>query len=199
MSEVMQRDPELRPQVVVFMVGGNDDQDMRTDDGRLPFFDDAWLSEYRSRVALMMDTTAYPGTQMVWINLPPMRDERRDQMVSPINAILAEEASARPWVSVADIMTTFSADGGGYEQFLTEPGGDKTVQARANDGVHITSSASEWVARMVWNQVQQSWRFDFGVVPTTTTPPPPDGGAGDTGDVGPDAGAGESTSGTTSG
>ncbi len=166
-SEVMQR--EDRPNVVVFMIGGNDDQDLRVDGERVVVGTPEWQAAYRTRVATMMDIAAYPDVQMLWINLPPMRNDRRESISLEINTALAAEAELRPWVQVVDIVDLFTGPDGGYEQFIDDPDGSSTRKARANDGVHITRSASNWVAELVWDAVSTQWRFDF-LTPATTAP-----------------------------
>ncbi len=168
LSEIMQRGD--RPQVVVFMVGGNDDQDVMVDGRRGVIGTDEWRTAYQQRVATMMDIAAYDGVQMLWINLPPMRDESRQAIAGDINAALEAEAGSRPWVDVVDIVDLFTGPGGGYDQFIDEPGGAATRKARASDGVHITRSASEWVADLVWQSVSDRWSFDYLTPPTA--PPP---------------------------
>jgi len=166
-SEIMQR--EERPNVVVFMVGGNDDQDLRVDGERVVIGTPEWQRAYRERVATMMDIAAFPDVQMLWINLPPMRDDRRDNIRIEINAALAAEAERRPWVRVVDIVDLFTGSGGGYDQFIDEPDDSATRKARANDGIHITRQASRWVADMVWEAVSSQWRFDHRTPATTVT------------------------------
>lgn len=158
LSEVMRR--ESRPDVVVFMVGGNDDQDLRVDGERVVIGAGEWLAAYRERVATMMDIAAYPKVQMLWINLPPMQDQQRQTVADEINRALEAEASVRPWVDIVDIVDMFTGPAGGYEQFIDEPDGTTTRKARTNDGVHITPSASEWVAEIVWTHIVRRWRFD---------------------------------------
>jgi len=166
-SEVMQR--EDRPNVVIFMVGGTDDQDLRIDGERIVIGTPEWQSAYRERAATMMDIAAYPDVQMLWINLPPMRNDRRDNISLEINAALDAEAELRPWVRVVDIVDMFTGPSGGYEQFIDAPDGSATRKARASDGVHITRQASNWVAEVVWDMIRSQWRFDY-LAPATTTP-----------------------------
>ena len=167
-SEVMQRDD--RPNVVVFMVGGNDDQDLRVDGERVDVGTPEWQAAYRERAATMMDIAAYPDVQMLWINLPPMRDDRRETISLEINNAIAAEAELRPWVRVVDIVDLFTGPDGGYEQFIDAPDGSATRKARANDGVHITRQASTWVAEQVWDMISSQWRFDYFTAATTAPP-----------------------------
>ncbi len=158
LSGAMQRE-EQPPQVVVFMVGGNDDQTMRRDESRYDFGTPEWAEEYRRRVATMMDIAAVPGTQMLWIDLPPMASDRRNGMADVVNTILDEEAERRPWVSITSIRQLLSNAEGGYEQYLPSPDGDEPLKARAPDGVHITATASEWVSHLVWADIVARWEF----------------------------------------
>lgn len=165
LSEVMQRDD--RPNVVVFMVGGNDDQNLRVDGETLQLGTPEWRAAYSERVATMMDIAAYPDVQMLWINLPPMRRDRLETARLDINQALEAEAELRPWVQVVDIVDMFTGPGGGYEQFIDAPDGSETRKARANDGAHITRSGSTWVSELVWELIKQQWRFDY-LTPSTT-------------------------------
>jgi lysophospholipase L1-like esterase len=158
-DQVMQQ--TLPPEALVFMVGGNDDQNMLADDEVLTVGTDPWYAEYRRRVAAFMDTSATGGSHLYWIGLPPMREPRRETISVEINDILAAEAATRPWVTFVDIYSLFSGVGGGYQSHLLDPDGNQRL-ARAPDGVHITFAGSGWVADEVWAAIAERWELDEG-------------------------------------
>jgi hypothetical protein len=156
LSSVMDQDDP--PEALVFMVGGNDNQNMSTADEILSTGSPEWLAEYRRRVTTVMDTPATATSHLYWIGLPPMRDRPRHDLAVEINQILAEEATARPWVTYVDIAELFSGPDGGYSSQIDDADGRQRV-ARAPDGVHITRTGSGWVAERVWDAIGRNWLF----------------------------------------
>jgi hypothetical protein len=150
---------EGRPEALVLMLGGNDDQPMRRDnDSIVQPLTDAWADEYRSRVATVMDVSAYSDTRLFWINLPPMRDDVRNEITSVINEIVFDEAAVRSWVEVINIIPLFTSPEGTYTDQLLDPGGTLR-KARAPDGVHLTATSSTWIAELVWESVSSTWEL----------------------------------------
>jgi len=160
-DEIMAR-PE-RPEALVFMVGGNDNQPMRAGGQNLAVGSEPWLAEYRARVVDLMDSTRPPdgaagATHLWWIGLPPMRDGDRDGLARSIDAIIAEEAAGRPWVTFVDLMPRFSGPEGGFAGTVAGPDGRAKV-ARAPDGIHITYAGSTWIAEDLWAEIAARWGF----------------------------------------
>lgn len=149
------------PEALVFMVGGNDDQNMLDGSDVLDFATAAWFEEYRERVTTIMDVSDSGESHLYWIGLPPMRDERRQVAVARINQILATEADAREWVSYVDIELLFSGPDGGFTTHIADSTGRQRV-ARAPDGVHITFTGSTWVADRIWGDIHDRWPFPEG-------------------------------------
>ena len=149
------------PEALVFMVGGNDNQPMRAGGENLAVGSGPWLAEYRARVVDLMDSTGPPAARpgashLWWIGLPPMRDAERDGLARSIDAIVAEEAAGRPWVTFVDLMPRFSGPDGGFAGTLAGPDGTTKV-ARAPDGIHITYAGSTWIAQDLWADIVARW------------------------------------------
>lgn len=160
-DEVMAR-PEP-PEALVFMVGGNDNQPMRAGGQNLAVGSEPWLAEYRARVVDLMDSTrprdpVARSSHLWWIGLPPMRDGERDGLARSIDAIVAEEAAGRPWVTFVDLMPRFTGPDGGFAGTITGPDGKAKV-ARAPDGIHITYAGSTWIAQDLWAEIVALWQL----------------------------------------
>lgn len=150
---------DAHPEALVLMLGGNDDQPMRREDGFIVEpLTDAWSDEYRSRVATVMDVSGYSDSRLFWINLPPMRNEIRNKITSVINEIVFDEAASRSWVTVINIIPLFTGADGNYTDQLADPNGNLR-KARAPDGVHLTATSSTWIADLVWESVSEEWRI----------------------------------------
>lgn len=144
------------PDVVVFMVGGNDNQNMERSGEMLEVGSDDWYREYETRVASIADAADPGATHIYWIGLPPMQDRDRNQLVVGMNDVVRRLAMARHHVSFIDIETMFTGPDGGYSANLIAPDGQLRL-ARQADGVHITLVGSTWVASAVWQQIVDRW------------------------------------------
>lgn len=162
-------DPSRRPEAIIFMAGGNDDQPMRTDDAKLATNSAEWLDEYRRRVATMMDITAYSDVRLYWVGLPPMKDERRESIAVNVNQLIAEEASLRDWVTFIDIVPLLLDVDGNYNQYIVGPDG-QSRKAREGDGVHVTARASQWISQQVWDLLLADWAVPSQAPPDSLPP-----------------------------
>ena len=129
-ADMAQYDPE----VVIMGFGGNDMQDMATDNGRVTAGSPAWKLEYQRRVAQVLNAVEAPNRTVYWIGLP--LTARSDiEAISPVQAdAVRTEISARPWAHYVDTRTLLSPDGV-YTMYLREDDGSE-VKVREGDGVH---------------------------------------------------------------
>jgi len=158
--DVMETD---KPRAVVLMFGGNDDHGFMTGipEGREvgTFGSPTWRTEYRRRVASMMDTVMRNGAHLVWIGLPISRDADQTLRFDVINSILQTEAAKRKGrVSYLDTYFFFAGEDGGYAQYVEDSTG-KLVKMRANDGVHFERPAGDLIAAKVLEHLEE--RYDF--------------------------------------
>jgi uncharacterized protein len=130
-------------EVVVLMFGGNDDQDMQTEGGRVEFGSEAWAAEYARRVGIMMDVASGEGRAAVWLGLPAMHVARLEQARQIMNDVARQQARRRPAVRYVDLSRTLTP-GDSYQQSV---GG---VRAREADGVHLTIQGAELVVEDVF-------------------------------------------------
>lgn len=162
---------EAPPEALVFMVGGNDDQNMLASDTVVDVGSAAWAAEYRRRAAAFMDATATGSSHLYWIGLPPMQEDRRETISITINDILASEAADRPWVTYVDIHPLFAGPDGGYQSHRPDRAGDQRL-VRASDGVHITYEGSGWVAEQLWDDIRRLWALSAVAPPAALEPAP---------------------------
>jgi hypothetical protein len=158
--DVMEED---KPRAVVLMFGGNDDHNLMTGipEGRQvgTFGSPSWRSEYRRRVASVMDTVTRNGAYLVWIGLPISRDGEQTLRFDVINSIIQTEAAKRVGrVSYLDTYFFFAGENGRYAQYIEDSTG-KLVKMRADDGVHFERPAGDLIAQKVLERLEE--RYDF--------------------------------------
>jgi hypothetical protein len=169
--EIATRVKKLRPKAVVVNFGANDNHDYMTG---LPagtkvggFGSPSWNAEYRRRVAGVMDTVNRAGAVVLWIGLPVARSEVQTQRFDRINALVEQEAKARPGKAIfIDTYTMFAGDNGGFSEYLKNAKGD-TVKVRSGDGVHFDVAGGDMIAREVLKRLNElfdltSWRKQKG-------------------------------------
>lgn len=164
----------LRPEVVVLIFGGNDNQDLRTADGWIPITHVAeWKAEYQRRVAQLMDIVAKPGVSVYWIGLPVMNRPSLQAVVPTINRMIKAEADARPHqVTFVDPNPAVTRPDGRFTTFLPTGGGRK-VQVRENDGVHPTAIGTDRIVAEFAPGLIASRHLDATPPGPTTTAGPP--------------------------
>jgi hypothetical protein len=170
--DVMHR--ERPPEALVFMVGGNDDQNMLVDGAVVELRSEAWKAEYGRRAAFVMDLASLGGGRLYWVGLPPMRDAQRHEAALDINTILAEQAAVRPWVTFVDIEQQFVGPDGNFSTNIADPSTGEQKVARADDGVHITLIGSTWIAEDIWASIDEHWSLSAPAPPADQPPPSTD-------------------------
>ncbi|MCC7075994.1 MAG: DUF459 domain-containing protein [Acidimicrobiia bacterium] len=127
----------LNPDVAVFSVGGNDDQDMMVDGKRLVLGTDAWKAEYRRRVGAAMDVLASEGRRVVWVGYPIVREKELRDSLEMIAGLQRAEAGMRPQIVYVPTWDLFADDEGAYADYLPDADGE-LQRMRRGDGVHLT-------------------------------------------------------------
>ena len=152
-SDVM---TEYDPDAVVLMFGGNDAQNIKTDEGQwLKRFTAEWEEEYRSRIALVMDLAT--GTEervVLWVGQPPMRGEGFDSRMKQLNDLYRLEADSRLGVHYLDLQSLFTDENGAYARYLPDSSG-KLTDVRLTDGVHLSHWGGEWLSDFLLDEIEK--------------------------------------------
>jgi hypothetical protein len=144
------------PEILVVVFAGNEGQNMFVDGELLLTGSPEWASEYQLRAAALMDLAGQAGVEIYWIGLPPMRDEPLAAAAREINRVLAESAEARPWVQMVETWSMFVGLDGAFEMHVQDARGE-AYQARRQDGVHWTRTATDQVAARALEVVAADW------------------------------------------
>lgn len=148
----------VRPDVVVVMVGSNDFQTIRLEDQYARKGTPLWRSEYRRRVAGVMDLLEASNATVVWVGLPVVDHENLETGLPIMNQIYQEEAAARSWVTFVPMFDLFTDADGRYSADLTV--GGELVEMRREDGVHWTKEGSERAGSRLRDVIVEQWRLD---------------------------------------
>jgi len=133
-----------KPDVVLVAIGANDGQGFVDGGVTYPFGTTGWQAIYKARVQAYLNLLEADGATVVWLGLPPMKNESYDARTALVNRIDYAVVSASPhaiWFST----TGLYADASG--KFLDfGPVRGVPARLRQEDGIHISDAGGVLVA-----------------------------------------------------
>ena len=147
--------------VYVVMFGANDSQGIKTPGGEIFQPGDAgWDTEYRRRVAGVMDLLKRDGRLVIWVGQPIMRSAEFSERMAELNTIYREEAAKRYWIRYVDLWPLFVTANGSYDAYIADDDGEVKLM-RHPDGVHLVREGGEKAARLIMKAIQE----EAGLIP----------------------------------
>jgi hypothetical protein len=150
------------PDLVMVMIGENDDQNLLNPDGSteqdIGTFD--WAAHYEDRVERFAKIATSAGGHVVWIGMPNGRDQSRWPLIQRQNEIYESVADRLPNVAYYDTWDAFAAPDGGYTAFYRESSSADIREIRAPDGVHFNSDGYRLVMLKAAQMATQAFDLD---------------------------------------
>ncbi len=160
-AEIDAKTGDLDAEVVVLMLGSNDDQTIQSPDGENhPFGTDGWQQEYRRRIGAVMDQIIARDRYVVYVGVPIMENSGRNPRYQTINSLISAEAKARKgraWY--VDSYTLFQDADGGYAQYLSNDDG-QLVEMRTGDGIHFQRAGADRLAKRTLEAMARPFGID---------------------------------------
>jgi hypothetical protein len=152
---------DYKPDVLVVMFGGNDDQDITDEQGKYRVaLTEEWKKTYRARVEKYAKLVSASSVRKVyWIGQPMSNRPRYQKFFSILNDIYNQVSKSYPKIEFVSTWNTF-AEGGKYATVVADKSGQKRY-VKVNDGVHFTTHGARMIGslvidRMVQDQVLKS-------------------------------------------
>jgi uncharacterized protein len=144
-AELARQVARLNPQIVVLMLGSNDNQPLLAPDGHTyAFGTEGWKTEYHRRVGAVMDQLIARNRWVAYVGVPILAT--RNEQWPIINAVIREEAATRSRAIYVDSFSLFQDPNGHYTQYLPNAAG-QLVQVRTADGIHFQRAGGDLLAR----------------------------------------------------
>ena len=143
----------VEPDVVVLMMGGNDDQSLwRLEGGAVGLGTDGWGPEYRARVDEMLELAGADDRTVIWLELPAVQPSRLETARREMNRAARQAAEGTDHLLI-DLDPIVSPAG-----FATRVDG---VTVRS-DGVHLTHAGGDLVAEEIDAVIRERWGLPPG-------------------------------------
>ena len=164
------------PDLVLFMVGGNDHQRLESpgSSGTRIYWKEPepWTAEYERRVREMADVLRGPGRRAFFLsptNRAPRIDREDALRVSRIQAAALEGLDGIAWIDTFALTT----DATGRWLEGTRDASGRSILFRHGDGIHLTREGGEFVADRVLAVIDQHGMLLCGPPVAAVHPPPP--------------------------
>ncbi len=137
---------KYNPQVVVIMLGANDNQDFPGPPD-IPYGTAQWNTIYAQRVQSFMAEAASNGAKVIWVGMPPMQDPGLNADMQNLDSIYQAQAAQNPSVTYLSSTSVLGTPQGGYTPYIISNG--QEVNVREEDGTHISPGGGEVLSQAV--------------------------------------------------
>jgi hypothetical protein len=144
---------EVKPALVVMMIGSNDRQAMQVDGATEKVRSNAWDKEYVARINRFARIVRESGTPMIWVGGPPFRFKSMSADILAFNEFYRTAVEAVGG-SFVDIWDGFVDQNGAFVLSGSDING-QTVRLRNSDGISFTNAGKRKLAFYVERQIRQ--------------------------------------------
>lgn len=171
---------ELKPAMVVVMIGANDRQQMVTDVGKEKFRTDGWFTEYQRRVLAFGKEITSRKIPLLWVGLPAFESDSMTSDAVQMNQLYRNQMESIGGEFV-DIWDGFVDENGKFIVTGSDVNGQQ-VRLRTTDGINLTQAGRRKLAfyvekparRILGTQASPDLvRLDPGNLPALTLPTNP--------------------------
>lgn len=135
---------ELKPVIVVVMIGANDRQQMVTDTAKERFRTDGWLAEYRRRVLSFGKEVTDRKIPLLWVGLPAFESDQMTADAAQMNQLYRNQVESIGGEFV-DIWDGFVDENSNFIVTGSDVNGQQ-VRLRTSDGINLTQAGRRKLA-----------------------------------------------------
>ena len=136
---------EFKPIAIVTLVGMNDRQEMRTQNGKVAKLSEAWLAEYNKRALTIASVGVGAKIPLVWVGLPPVRSGKMNADYLTFNEIYRSKMETVGGGEFVDVWDGFTNAEGKFVSAGPDING-QIVRLRGSKGINMTRAGKAKLA-----------------------------------------------------
>ena len=156
--------------VAVIMLGINDVQPFKDGGEMLDLLSDKWRAAYEQRVDALLAPFRDAHVPVLWVGLPPMRDDRLNAQAIALNEIYRDRAG-KAGATYVDIWDAFADAGGQYVAFGPDVEGQNAKLRNGAGGIYFTKTGSRKVAQVLEPDIRRDLEKSKPQDDATALPP----------------------------
>lgn len=144
--DALEKNPHIS--LIVVLLGANDPWSMKKG---IAFKSPLWEEIYTQRIDEILQVAREYGVRVAWYEVPSVREKSLNDKIMYLNSLYEESVkqSGEYFLQSNGIVT----QGGKYSAFIKNAKG-KSVQVRADDGVHFTTRGYQIMANILLNSLE---------------------------------------------
>ncbi len=139
-----QRIGEIKPALIVIMLGSNDRQQMSIGGNKEKFRSEAWNTEYERRVSVLIKVATDARIPFIWTGLPSFQSPSLSADAATLNSLFRTKTEMAGGVFI-DIWDGFADEDGKFIASGSDVNG-QPVRLRGSDGLSLTKAGKRKMA-----------------------------------------------------
>lgn len=136
-----------RPQLVLVLLGGNDQQGLTANGAPVQFPTPAWQRAYLERARRIVDLSTASGASLLWVGLPVMQDQSFSAGAALLNGLYRQAVRSQPRAAFLPTWSLFAGPGGEFRPVALVNGSEMAL--RQPDGIHFSFAGEDVLATYV--------------------------------------------------
>jgi uncharacterized protein len=154
---------QYHPQLVLVLLGGNDEQGMTVNGNVVSFGSTAWEQDYVGYVRQVVTEATKSGAYVLWIGMPITQPYSYNQGLTILNALYQEGVTSEPNATFVPIWSLFANPAGQFESQAAVNGSETTL--RSSDGIHLSFAGAEVLATYIVREMARI--YHVALAPTS--------------------------------
>jgi uncharacterized protein len=135
---------QYHPQLLLVMLGGNDEQGMEINGTAVPFGEPSWRSAYLAQVRHIVTEATSAGAYVLWVGMPIMQPPSYNQGMTILNALFEQGVISEANATFVPTWSLFSNPAGQFQTQADVNGVATTL--REPDGIHFSFAGEDVIA-----------------------------------------------------
>jgi hypothetical protein len=154
---------KVHPQLVIVLLGGNDQQGMTVNGNVVSFPSPAWEKDYIDYIRQVTAEVTNTGAYLMWVGLPIMQPFSYNQGAAILNELYKEAVPSEPDATFVPVWSLLANPSGQFQMQAAVNGQETTL--RSSDGIHFSFAGEAVLATYILREMAKI--YHVALAPTS--------------------------------